>query len=165
MLSGGTSSQASAQGQKRMRRHGHTLLANRQPAGRQVPWQQQIKQQTASLLSNPLPPSLPSLQSIYTVHHVSCCPLSLFSPSLPCLCPSPGCARTSSDRFFLAASHYGRSWSSSMVDTEQRHLLLTHHQCAERMHKAGALSNALCARITTRYRPAEELSASGSFYR
>ena len=31
------------------------------------------------------------------------------------------CARTSSDRFFLAGSHYGRSWSSSMVDTEQRH--------------------------------------------
>ena len=38
------------------------------------------------------------------------------------------CARTSSDRLFLAASHYGRSWSSSMAVTEQRHLLLTQHQ-------------------------------------
>ena len=37
------------------------------------------------------------------------------------------CARTSSDRLFLAASHYGRSWSSFMVVTEQRHLLLTQH--------------------------------------
>ena len=27
--------------------------------------------------------------------------------------------RSSSDRFLLAASHYGRSWSSSMADTEQ----------------------------------------------
>ena len=33
---------------------------------------------------------------------------------------------------FLAASHYGRSWSSSMVDTEQSHLLLTQHQWGTR---------------------------------
>ena len=55
------------------------------------------------------------------------------------------CARTSSDRFFLAASHYGRSWSSSMVDTEQRHLLLTQH-----MRQAGALSNAQASWPTCR---------------
>ena len=35
------------------------------------------------------------------------------------------CARTSSDRFFLAASHYGRWCNSCMVYTEQHHLLLT----------------------------------------
>ena len=65
------------------------------------------------------------------------------------------CARTWSDRFFLVASDYGRSWSSSTVErvtglfwyysmiqrecleyhrcvgwTEQRHLLLTQHQWA-----------------------------------
>ena len=35
------------------------------------------------------------------------------------------CARTSSDRFFLVASHCGRSWSPSMRETEQCHLLPT----------------------------------------
>ena len=53
-----------------------------------------------------------------------------------------GGARISSDLFSLAASQYGRSWSSSMVDTEQ---LLTQHQSAARMRQAGALSNALAS--------------------
>ena len=53
---------------------------------------------------------------------------------------SKWCARTSSDRFLFVASHCGRSWSSSMRDTERRYLLLTRQAVSSMRREQGASS-------------------------
>ncbi|CAI8007603.1 hypothetical protein GBAR_LOCUS5291, partial [Geodia barretti] len=74
------------------------------------------------------------------------------------------CARTSSDRFFLAASHYGRSWSSSMVDLNNAICCLLSISDPRACARQGRCPMCLRAYSTGRVgRPAEELSASSTF--
>ena len=50
------------------------------------------------------------------------------------------CEQTSSNRFYLGTSNYGRSFSSSAIDIEQRY-----SASVSRMRRGGALSDALRA--------------------
>ncbi|CAI8033216.1 hypothetical protein GBAR_LOCUS18725, partial [Geodia barretti] len=74
------------------------------------------------------------------------------------------CARTSSDRFFLAASHYGGSWSSSLVDLNNAICCLLSISDPRACARQGRCPMCLRTYSTGRVgRPAEELSASSTF--